>query len=117
PRGHRDAGRGQHRDQPRLGRRSVNRALRLHPSQLLLVGGKGGVGKTTTAAALALSLADAGDHVVVLSVDPAHSLADAFASPLGPDPTPIAGLPTLSALEVDAELERRRFLAEHGDAL
>ncbi|HET7652579.1 MAG TPA: TRC40/GET3/ArsA family transport-energizing ATPase [Acidimicrobiales bacterium] len=45
--------------------------------------GKGGVGKTTTAAATALRCADAGQRTIVLSTDPAHSLADAFDVPLG----------------------------------
>ena len=46
--------------------------------RVLLFTGKGGVGKTTTAAATALRLAAQGRRVVVTSTDPAHSLADAF---------------------------------------
>ena len=46
--------------------------------RVLLFTGKGGVGKTTTAAATALRCADAGLRTIVLSTDPAHSLADAF---------------------------------------
>lgn len=81
------------------------------------MGGKGGVGKTTTAAALAVELADAGRETLVLSVDPAHSLGDALGTPLGPDPDPVPGLPRLHALEVNAELERERFLGTHRGAL
>ena len=44
--------------------------------RVLLFTGKGGVGKTTTAAATALRLAEAGLRVAVTSADPAHSLAD-----------------------------------------
>jgi len=51
--------------------------------RILLFTGKGGVGKTTTAAATALRCADAGQRTIVLSTDPAHSLADAFDRPLG----------------------------------
>jgi arsenite-transporting ATPase len=51
--------------------------------RVLLFTGKGGVGKTTTAAATALRCADAGLRTMVLSTDPAHSLADAFGVPLG----------------------------------
>ncbi len=51
--------------------------------RVLLFTGKGGVGKTTTAAATALACADAGLRTVVLSTDPAHSLADAFDVELG----------------------------------
>jgi arsenite-transporting ATPase len=55
--------------------------------RILLFTGKGGVGKTTTAAATALRCADAGLRTLVMSTDPAHSLGDAFGSPLGPVPT------------------------------
>ncbi len=58
-------------------------------ARILLFTGKGGVGKTTTAAATALRCADAGLRTVVLSTDPAHSLADAFDRPLGAEPTPV----------------------------
>ncbi len=58
-------------------------------TRVLLFTGKGGVGKTTTAAATALRCADAGLRTVVLSTDPAHSLADAFDVPLGPLAAPI----------------------------
>lgn len=51
--------------------------------RILLFTGKGGVGKTTTAAATALACADAGQRTIVLSTDPAHSLGDAFDVPLG----------------------------------
>ncbi len=58
--------------------------------RVLLFTGKGGVGKTSVAAATALSCADAGLRTLVISTDPAHSLADSFAQPLGTEPTPIA---------------------------
>ena len=51
--------------------------------RVLLVTGKGGVGKTTVAAATALRAADMGYRTLVMSTDPAHSLADAFAMSLG----------------------------------
>jgi arsenite-transporting ATPase len=56
----------------------------------LLFTGKGGVGKTTVAAATALRCADAGLRTIVVSTDPAHSLADALDCPLGSDPTGVA---------------------------
>src|SRR5947199_9722458 len=58
-------------------------------SRIMLFTGKGGVGKTTAAAATALRCADAGLRTIVLSTDPAHSLADAFDVPLGSIGPPI----------------------------
>ncbi len=60
-------------------------------ARVLLFTGKGGVGKTTTAAATALRCADHGLRTVVLSTDPAHSLADALDSELGPEVAPVTG--------------------------
>jgi arsenite-transporting ATPase len=59
-------------------------------SRVVLFTGKGGVGKTTVAAATALRCADRGLRTLVLSTDPAHSLADAFGVYLGSTPTPVA---------------------------
>lgn len=69
--------------------------------RILLLTGKGGVGKTTTAAATALLAADRGHRTLVLSTDPAHSLADAFDMALGPEPTVITG--SLSGQQLDAQ--------------
>lgn len=57
--------------------------------RVILCTGKGGVGKTSVAAATSLRLADLGYKTIVISTDAAHSLADSFDIPLGPDPTPI----------------------------
>ena len=69
--------------------------------RVLLLTGKGGVGKTTTAAATALRCAALGHRTLVLSTDPAHSLADAFGVPLGPEPSTIA--PKLAGQQLDAQ--------------
>ncbi|HEX8024697.1 MAG TPA: ArsA family ATPase [Candidatus Limnocylindrales bacterium] len=58
-------------------------------TRILLYTGKGGVGKTSIAAATALLSARKGLRTIVLSTDIAHSLADAFDMKLGPEPTPI----------------------------
>ncbi len=58
--------------------------------RILLFTGKGGVGKTTVAAATATRAAEHGLRTIVCSTDPAHSLGDAFDVPLGDRPTPIA---------------------------
>jgi arsenite-transporting ATPase len=60
------------------------------PTRILLFTGKGGVGKTTASAATALRCADAGLRTLALSTDPAHSLGDAFDTPLGPLVAPVA---------------------------
>ena len=51
--------------------------------RVIFVGGKGGVGKTTVAASLALRRADAGQRCLVVSTDPAHSLGDVFGVEIG----------------------------------
>ncbi|MFQ5658205.1 MAG: ArsA family ATPase [Candidatus Methylomirabilales bacterium] len=58
--------------------------------RIILYTGKGGVGKTTVSAATGLCVAKRGYKTLVLSTDPAHSLADAFDTPLGPDPVSVA---------------------------
>ncbi|KPK21548.1 MAG: arsenic-transporting ATPase, partial [Dehalococcoidia bacterium SM23_28_1] len=58
--------------------------------RIILFTGKGGVGKTTMAAATALRASQLGHRTVVLSTDAAHSLADSFDLPLGPEPAPVA---------------------------
>ncbi|HZI20374.1 MAG TPA: ArsA family ATPase [Pyrinomonadaceae bacterium] len=71
--------------------------------RLLVFGGKGGVGKTTAAAAAALAIAqaDEGARVLIFSTDPAHSLSDSFAEPVGELKEAVAGRPNLDAKEID----------------
>jgi arsenite-transporting ATPase len=72
---------------------------------MLLFGGKGGVGKTTTAAATALRLAreESSRRVLLMSTDPAHSLADVFGAAVGDRPAPVPGAPkNLRVRELDA---------------
>ena len=68
-------------------------------ARIILYTGKGGVGKTSVAAATALRCADLGHRTVVLSTDAAHSLADSFDLPIGPEPTEIA--PNLWGQEIN----------------
>ena len=77
---------------------------------LLFFGGKGGVGKTTCAAASALEAAHRGRQVLVASVDPAHSVADVFGVPVGATPTRIVS--GVTALEIDPATEAARYLDE-----
>ncbi|PRX51148.1 arsenite-transporting ATPase [Prauserella shujinwangii] len=68
--------------------------------RVLLFTGKGGVGKTTLAAATAAELARRGAKTLVVSTDPAHSLADAFGGPLTGEPAEVD--PGLHAAQIDA---------------
>jgi arsenite-transporting ATPase len=69
--------------------------------RVLLFTGKGGVGKTTIAAATAVRAARAGKRTLVMSTDPAHSLADSFEVEIGSKPTPIDE--RLWAQQIDAQ--------------
>ncbi|HEX9889284.1 MAG TPA: ArsA family ATPase [Nitriliruptorales bacterium] len=83
--------------------------------RIQLFTGKGGVGKTTVAAATAVRAAEAGRRVLVTSTDPAHSLADALDVPLGDEPTPVA--PRLQAQQIDAQQRLERHWQEVRDYL
>ncbi len=92
-------------------------------TRLLMFGGKGGTGKTTCAAAVALMAARAAPdrRVLLLSADPAHSLGDVLGAPLSDAPSRVAGAPpNLEARELDAarqfEAVRERY-ASAVDAL
>jgi arsenite-transporting ATPase len=71
--------------------------------RILIFGGKGGVGKTTAAAATALALAesDREARILVFSTDPAHSLSDSFGEPVGELRRGVAGRKNLDAMEID----------------
>ncbi len=69
--------------------------------RIVLFTGKGGVGKTTTASATALRLAERGLKTLLLSTDIAHSLADALDVPLTGEPTEVA--PSLWAVQIDTQ--------------
>ena len=70
-------------------------------ARLLLFGGKGGVGKTTTSTSTAVGLADSGLKVLLVSSDPAHSTSDSLGVQLGPEPTQVEGVENLWGLELD----------------
>ena len=83
--------------------------------RLVLYTGKGGVGKTTTAAATAAFAASLGRRVLVASADAAHSLGDVLGERLGPEPRTLA--PNLDAVEVDARAETERHWGSIRDYL
>lgn len=77
--------------------------------KIVFVGGKGGVGKTTTAAALSLAAAGSGRRCLVISTDPAHSLGDIFDARIGDRPTALAE--GVTGLEIDPDAESDRYIA------
>lgn len=91
-------------------------------ARLVLVGGKGGVGKTSVACALAMEIAQKSPkkRVLLLSTDPAHSIGHALGAALGDDPRRVKGMPrNLEAREIDAraafEVEKARYRASIDD--
>lgn len=81
--------------------------------QLIIVGGKGGVGKTTVAAAIGWACAQHYPHkkIRVISIDPAHSLGDAFGQTLGHEPVMLTA--NLSGQEVDETKVIDKFRSDY----
>ena len=75
--------------------------------RIVLVTGKGGVGKTTVAACTALRAADSGHRTLITSTDPAHSLADALAVSLGSDPGEVVS--NLDGQQIDTQRQLDRY--------
>ena len=86
-------------------------------ARLLLFGGKGGVGKTTTSASTAVWLADSGLKVLLVSSDPAHSTSDSLGVELSSEPTPVEGVPGLFGLELNPEAKLSTFMPKLGESL
>ena len=88
------------------------------PTRHLFFTGKGGVGKTSLSAAAALTLADAGKKVLLVSTDAASNLDEMLGIELRNTPMPVPGAPGLSVLNIDpdnaAEAYRLRVLAQMG---
>jgi len=91
------------------------------PTPNLFFTGKGGVGKTSTSCATALTLVRAGRRVLLVSTDPASNLAEVFDQPIGSVPTEVAAAPGLFALNVDpvaaAEAYREKLVGPYRGVL
>jgi arsenite-transporting ATPase len=94
-------------------------ALVAQASRVLFFTGKGGVGKTTLACAVAIALADLGRSVLLVSTDPASNLDEMLATPLAGGACAVQGVANLTALNIDpeqaADAYRQRVLAALAD--
>lgn len=75
---------------------------------ILFVGGKGGVGKSTSAAAIALKSAQEGFKTLLVSTDPAHNVGDIFDTKIGGKTKEVTK--NLYALEIDPEIETANYI-------
>jgi len=79
------------------------------PTRHLFFTGKGGVGKTSLACATAVTIADGGKRVLLVSTDPASNLDDVFGIRLSNEPTAVPGVPGLDAVNVDPEAAAKAY--------
>ncbi len=85
--------------------------------QLWLFGGKGGVGKTTSACSTAIWTAKSGIKTLLVSSDPAHSTSDSLNFKLNNEPTPVKGVENLWGLELDLEATLESIMPTLSSAL
>jgi arsenite-transporting ATPase len=92
---------------------SLHAVLKQKP-RALMFGGKGGVGKTTCAAATALHIAGRGQRALIISTDPAPSLSDSFQQRVGGEMKEIRGSPGLFAIEIEGRRVLKRWKEKFG---
>jgi arsenite-transporting ATPase len=85
--------------------------------KLVMIGGKGGVGKTTCASAIALGLADRGWKVLLISSDPTPSLSDIFEKQIGSEEKRILENGSLYGLEISSEIVLKKWKERFGEEI
>jgi len=88
--------------------------LNQEPKRLIMIGGKGGVGKTTCASAIALHFSLKGKKTLIISSDPTPSLSDIFEMQIGHQETPIQTLSNLWGIEISSEVVLQRWKDRFG---
>eukprot|EP01138_Halocafeteria_seosinensis_P016486 gb/GECG01016817.1/.p1 GENE.gb/GECG01016817.1/~~gb/GECG01016817.1/.p1 ORF type:complete len:329 (+),score=35.96 gb/GECG01016817.1/:1-987(+) len=83
---------------------SLENVVLQHTLRWIFVGGKGGVGKTTTSCCLGIELCKVRRNVLLISTDPAHNLSDAFNQKFSSDPILVEGYGNLYCMEVDSKV-------------
>ena len=84
------------------------------PKRLIMIGGKGGVGKTTCASAIALHFSLKGEKTLIISSDPTPSLSDIFEMQIGDRETPIQDLSNLWGIEISSEVVLQKWKERFG---
>ena len=84
------------------------------PKRLIMIGGKGGVGKTTCASAIALHFSLQGKKTLVISSDPTPSLSDIFEMEIGDKETPIPNVENLFGIEISSEVVLKKWKERFG---
>ncbi len=92
---------------------SLNRLDR-ESKRLIMIGGKGGVGKTTCASAIALHFALLGKKTLIISSDPTPSLSDIFEMEIGDRETPIRDVANLWGIEISSEVVLKKWKERFG---
>jgi arsenite/tail-anchored protein-transporting ATPase len=82
--------------------------------RLIMIGGKGGVGKTTCASAIALHFSLQGKKTLIISSDPTPSLSDIFEMEIGDEETSIKGVKNLSGIEISSEVVLNKWKERFG---
>jgi arsenite-transporting ATPase len=90
------------------------RQLDQESKRLIMIGGKGGVGKTTCAAAIALHFSLQGKKTLIISSDPTPSLSDIFEAKIGDQETPIPSAKNLYGIEISSEVVLNKWKERFG---